>query len=85
MIGGGTDSSAITMEWALTELICHPKIMKRAQEELDTIVGRTRPLLMSDLPNLPYLHAITKENFCLHLALPLGLLHLNTKDVQILN
>ncbi|CAK9854903.1 unnamed protein product, partial [Sphagnum jensenii] len=85
MIGGGTDSSAITMEWALTELIRHPKIMKRAQEELDTIVGRTRLVLMSDLPNLPYLHAIIKENFRLHPALPLGVPHLNTKDVQILN
>ncbi len=85
MIGGGTDSSAITMEWALTELIRHPKIMKRAQEELDTVVGRTRLVLMSDLPNLPYLHAIIKENFRLHPALPLGVPHLNTKDVQILN
>ncbi len=85
MIGGGTDSSAITMEWALTEFICHPKIMKRAQEELDTIMGRTRPLLMSDLPNLPYLHALIKKNFRLHPPLPLGVPHLNAKDVQILN
>ncbi|CAM6034510.1 unnamed protein product [Sphagnum compactum] len=85
LIGGGTDSSAITMEWALTELIRHPKIMKRAQEELDTVVGRTRPVLMSDLPNLPYLHAIIKENFRLHPPLPLGVPHLSTKDVQILN
>jgi len=85
LIGGGTDSSAITMEWALTELIRHPKIMKRAQEELDAVVGRTRPVLMSDLPNLPYLHAIIKETFRLHPPLPLLVPHFNTKDVQILN
>jgi len=85
MLGGGTDSSAITMEWALTELIRHPKIMKRAQEELDTIVGMTRPVLPSDLPNLPYLQAIIKENFRLHPALPLGVPHFNSEDVQILN
>jgi hypothetical protein len=30
----------------INELICHPKIMKRAQEELDTIVGMTRLVLM---------------------------------------
>jgi cytochrome P450 len=85
LIGGGTDSSAITMEWALTELIRHPKIMKRAQEELDAVVGRTRPVLLSDLPNLPYLHAIIKETFRLHPPLPLMVPHFNTKDVQILN
>jgi hypothetical protein len=60
MIGGGTNSFAITMEWALIEFICHPKIMKRAQEELDTIVGRTRPMLMLDLPNLPYMPSLKK-------------------------
>ncbi|CAM6060926.1 unnamed protein product, partial [Sphagnum tenellum] len=84
MIGGGTDSSAITMEWALTELIRHPQILKRAQEELDTIVGTTRLVLPSDLPNLPYLQAIIKENFRLHPALPLAVPHFNSKDVQIL-
>jgi flavonoid 3'-monooxygenase len=63
MIGGGTNSSIMTMEWALIELIHHPKIMKRAQEELDTVVGRTRLVLMSNLPNLPYLHAIIKKTF----------------------
>ncbi len=55
--------------------------MKRAQEELDTNVGITRPMLMSDLPNLPYLQAIIKENFHLHPALPLGVPYFNSKDV----
>jgi len=72
------------MEWALSEFIRHPKIMKKAQEELDTIVGRTRPMLMSNLPNLIYLQVIIKENFCLHLAFPLRVLHSNSRDVQIL-
>jgi cytochrome P450 len=81
----GVDSSTLTREWALSKLICHPKIMKKAQEELDTIVGRTRLVLMSDLPNLIYLQAIIKENFCLHLAFPLEVPHFNSKDVQILN
>jgi flavonoid 3'-monooxygenase len=51
------------MEWALIELIHHPQIMKRAQEELDTIMGRTRLVLMSNLPKLSYLHAIIKKTF----------------------
>jgi flavonoid 3'-monooxygenase len=63
MTGGGMDSSIITMEWALTELIHHPKIMKRAQEELDIVMGRTRLVLMSDLPNLPYFMLSSKKTF----------------------
>jgi cytochrome P450 len=85
MLAGAVDSSSLTMEWALSELIRHPKIMKKAQEELDTFVGRTRPVLMSDLPNLLYLQAIIKETFRLYPAFPLGVPHFNSKDVQILN
>jgi cytochrome P450 len=84
MIVGGTDTSAITLEWALTELIRHPKIIKKAQEELDKVVGRNRQVLESDLPNLPYLQAIIKENFRLHPAIPLGVPHRNNTDAQIL-
>ncbi len=38
-----------------------------------------------DLPNLPYLQAIIKENFRLHLVVPLAVPHLTSKDTQILN
>jgi cytochrome P450 len=45
MLEGGTSTSAFTMEWALLELILHPKIMKRAQEELDRVVGKNKQVL----------------------------------------
>ncbi|PON39245.1 Cytochrome P450, E-class, group I [Parasponia andersonii] len=37
-----TDTSAITIEWALAELINHPDIMKKAREEINAVVGKTR-------------------------------------------
>jgi flavonoid 3'-monooxygenase len=63
MLEGGTNTSAFTLEWALLERIFHLEIMKRAQEELDTVVGNNRQVFELDLPNLPYLQAIIKENF----------------------
>jgi cytochrome P450 len=42
MLEGGTNTSAFTLEWALLELILHLDIMKRAQEELDRVVGKNR-------------------------------------------
>ncbi len=38
----------------------------------------------SDLPNLPYLHAIVQETFRLHPPGPMTLGHVNVKDAQIL-
>jgi len=83
MLGGG-DTIAIGLEWALAEVIHHPEIMKRAQEELDRVVGRNRRVHESDLPNLPYLHAIVQETFRLHPPGPMTLGHVNVKDAQIL-
>jgi cytochrome P450 len=60
MLGGGTDTTAVTLEWALSELVHHPEMMERAQDELDKVVGKQRPVLESDFANLPYLQAIIK-------------------------
>ncbi|KAK1441079.1 hypothetical protein QVD17_06916 [Tagetes erecta] len=61
-----TDNLAILTEWALSELINNPRIMKKAVEEIDHVVGKNRLLQESDIPNLPYLQAITKETLRLH-------------------
>ncbi|KAI3760569.1 hypothetical protein L1987_50965 [Smallanthus sonchifolius] len=42
VFNGGTDTNAITVEWALAELINHPKIMKNAVDEIDQVVGKNR-------------------------------------------
>ncbi|PON58146.1 Cytochrome P450, E-class, group I [Parasponia andersonii] len=62
----GTNTSSITLEWALAELLNHPKIMKKAVEEVDSVVGKTRLVEESDVVNLPYIQAIVKETLRLH-------------------
>ncbi|KAM7500220.1 hypothetical protein LguiA_024634 [Lonicera macranthoides] len=66
IFAAGTDTSAITTEWALSELINHPKIMSKAIQELDSVIGKTRLVQESDIPNLPYLQMIVKETLRLH-------------------
>ncbi len=85
MIIRGTDTSATTLKRSLNELIHHLEIMKKAQEELDKVVGRNRLVLELDLHNLPYLHTIVKKNFHLHLPFRILLPHVNSKDTQNLN
>jgi flavonoid 3'-monooxygenase len=72
MFLAGTDTTSITVEWAMAELIRHPKMMRRCQEELDSVVkGEHRMLKESDLQNLPYLQAVVKETLRLHPSFPL--------------
>ncbi|KAL3694283.1 hypothetical protein R1sor_007934 [Riccia sorocarpa] len=67
----GTDTSADTVEWALSQLIRNPRVLQKLQEELDSKVGRERLVEESDVPNLPYLQAVVKETFRLHTVAPL--------------
>ncbi|RDX66635.1 Licodione synthase, partial [Mucuna pruriens] len=66
-----TDTTAITVEWAIAELLNHPKVFKKAQEEVDKVIGNKRLVCEADSPNLPYIHAIIKEIMRLHPPLPM--------------
>ncbi|KAK4404921.1 cytochrome [Sesamum angolense] len=66
-----TDTSALAMEWGLSELINHPNIMRKAAQEIDSVVGNNRIVQESDIPHLPYLQAIFKEILRLHPPAPL--------------
>lgn len=79
----GTDTSTSTIEWGLAEILRKPSILKRAQEEMDRVIGMNRLLNESDLPNLPYLQAICKETFRLHPAAPLNLTRVSTESCEI--
>ncbi|KAM7483115.1 hypothetical protein LguiB_007698 [Lonicera macranthoides] len=71
MIFRGTDTVAILLEWTIARMILHPDIQARAQAEIDNVVGSTRSVSDSDLPNLPYLQAIVKETLRVHPPGPL--------------
>ncbi|XP_020238203.1 cytochrome P450 93A3 [Cajanus cajan] len=71
MFGAGTETSATTIEWGLAELINHPNIMLKARQEIDSVVGNTRLVEESDIPNLPYVQSIVKETMRLHPTGPL--------------
>nr|WLK78564.1 flavone synthase [Salvia plebeia] len=67
----GTDTTAIISEWAISELINNPSVLKKAQDEITKVVGLERVLQESDGPNLPYLQAVIKETFRLHPPIPM--------------
>ncbi|GLJ19637.1 hypothetical protein SUGI_0355670 [Cryptomeria japonica] len=77
LITAGTETSSVTIEWALSALIKHPEILGKAQQEIDTHVGRDRLMEESDIHKLKYLQAIVKETFRLFPAAPLLLPHVS--------
>lgn len=71
MFIAGTDTTSVTVEWAMAELLRKPAVIRKAQAELDEIVGQDKRMEESDIVKLPYLQAIVKEVLRLHPAAPL--------------
>ena len=83
LIAGGTESSAVTVEWAISELLKKPEIFKKATEELDRVIGRERWVDENDIVNLPYIDAIIKETMRLHPVAPMLVPRLSREDCNI--
>ena len=77
---GASDTTMITMTWALSLLLNNQQALKKAQLELDEKVGISRHVKESDVKNLTYLQAIVKETLRLYPAAPLLIPHESVED-----
>ncbi|KAA8534769.1 hypothetical protein F0562_029789 [Nyssa sinensis] len=78
LIAGGTDTSATVVEWAMSELMKQPHLIKKATEELDKVIGKERWVEERDIPHLPFIDAIMKETMRLH---PVAIEDLSMEEV----
>ena len=61
-------------------MVLFPEAQRKAQKELDEVVGPTRLPEFEDRPNLPYINALCKEVMRWHPIVPLGIAHRVTQD-----
>ncbi|KAF8147599.1 cytochrome P450 [Mycena galopus ATCC 62051] len=70
-------SSILNMVMALA---LHPEILRTAQAEIDSVVGRQRPPNIKDRHALPYILAIVKETLRWHPPLPMDIPRASIED-----
>lgn len=83
MLIAGTETSLITLEWAMTLLLNHPEKLHKVRIEIDRNVGHERLLNDSDLVKLPYLRHVIDETLRLYPPAPLLLPHFSTEPCTI--
>ncbi|MFX9848178.1 cytochrome P450, partial [Acinetobacter baumannii] len=71
MLIAGMDTSSTTIEWTMSELLRHPKVMKKLQQELEAVVGMDYMVEESHLESLEYLNFVLNETPRLHPVAPL--------------
>ncbi|GLT78839.1 hypothetical protein SLA2020_503620 [Shorea laevis] len=74
----GTDTTALTLEWAMSNLLNHPDVLKKAWAELENQVGPDQLVNEADLSNLPYLQNVITETQRLFPAAQLLLAHMSS-------
>lgn len=80
----GVDTGAITVVWAMTELIRNPNAMKKAQDEIRHLAAGKDRVSEQDIENLKYLKMVLKETLRLHPPASLLLPRETTANTQVL-
>ncbi|KAF9591636.1 hypothetical protein IFM89_005217 [Coptis chinensis] len=83
MIIAASDTTMVTLTWALSLLLNNKHVLKKAQDEIDVQVGKDKRVEETDIKNLVYLQAIVKETLRLYPAVPLSFLHEAIEDCTI--
>ncbi|TKY60341.1 Cytochrome P450 CYP736A12 [Spatholobus suberectus] len=83
MLAGSMDTSATAIEWTISELLKNPRVMKKVQMELETVVGMKSKVEESDLDKLEYLDMVIKESMRIHPVGPLLIPHQSIEDCMV--
>ncbi|XP_047941656.1 premnaspirodiene oxygenase-like [Salvia hispanica] len=79
----GTDTSAGTIDWTMTELLRHPQVMAKAQAEVRQALKGNSTQQSDIVHNLKYLKLVIKETMRLHPAFPM--VSRASKEEQMIN
>ena len=69
-----------TVQTVFVAMSRYPEVQKKAQAELDSVVGSNRLPEFCDRPSLVYVNAVIKEALRWQVVLPFSLPHMTTED-----
>ena len=81
--GAGSATTKDFIEWCLQALVVNPEIQEKMRQEIDSVIGKDRKVMMQDKPMLPYCEAFVAEVERFGSLTPLGLLHTVGDDAEL--
>ncbi|CAL5327334.1 unnamed protein product [Camellia sinensis] len=84
VFAGGTDTTSTVLEWAMTQLLRHPKTMKKLQTEIRAIARGKPTVTEDDLDKMDYLKAVIKETLRLHPPVPMPIPREASQEVDVM-
>ena len=82
MFVAGSDITT-AMDWTMSEVLKHPTVMHKLQEEVRSVVGNRTQVTEDDLGQMNYLKAVIKESLRLHPSIPLMVPRKCMEDIKV--
>ncbi|KAF3489113.1 hypothetical protein F2Q69_00054961 [Brassica cretica] len=84
MLFAGSDTTSVTLEWAMANLLNHPDVLVKVKTEPNNIVSREGRLMEeSDTSTCTYLNNVISEILRLYPAAPLLVPHASSRDCKV--
>ncbi|CAL5362521.1 unnamed protein product [Camellia sinensis] len=83
MIVGVIDTLTTAIEWVMSEILTHPRVAQKLQQELMSVVEGERMVAETDLVKLEYLQLVITETLRIHLVAPLLIPRESMEDIVI--
>ncbi|KAF8337893.1 cytochrome P450 [Cantharellus anzutake] len=80
LLAGSTDITSATVCTFLLAMVLRPEVQRKAQREIDSIIGTDRLPTLSDRERLPYVEAVFKETLRWQPIVPLAVPYLSGAD-----
>ncbi|RDB17677.1 O-methylsterigmatocystin oxidoreductase [Hypsizygus marmoreus] len=80
MYCAGAETTWSTLSYFFFAMVLHPECQRRAQDEIDAVIGFGRLPEFNDRLSLPYVESVFQEVLRWHGAVPLGVPHLSMED-----
>ncbi|KAF9893353.1 hypothetical protein FE257_011785 [Aspergillus nanangensis] len=77
---GGADTTVSALSCFFLAMGLYPAVQKKAQEELDRVLGPNKLPTFEDRDKLPYIEALVKETLRWHPVAPMGIPHMCSED-----
>jgi len=79
---GATDTNSSTIQSFILAMVLYPDVQRKAQAELDRVVGRDRLPNFNDRESLPYIEAVIKEALRWLPTAPMAVGHAASEDSE---
>ncbi|RAL00798.1 cytochrome P450 [Aspergillus ibericus CBS 121593] len=83
LYAGGADTTVSSISSFFLAMALFPEVQRKAQAELDAVVGTDRLPQYADREQLPYTNALVKEALRWHPVVPMSLAHTSIEDDTI--